>query len=470
MVFCKQCGAVLAGATACPTCGAAQPTAEMAALTAAPSHSTLPRWTFAGLAALAILAVAVVAMHTVSAAKQKAADVTTSLNAMPATVVPALETAGGSATDTINAGADQFSPWHSSTASTSAALPRIGMLVVTAIAEPDGDYESFKEIREISTKGITLSYHAAKTKDGSQEIADLTRVVLTQDLETAHNYAQLFGKNQPQSLPGTTAISVSKEVFAELLQKGSSEFTFQPEGIKGAIGNMMNVLGGFGGVQVKDAEGQAELEKLSKESCTLKRDGVALVAFPVLLNDQPTTLPALPAACTTDDGPAKFYILDQPDYPLLLAWKLGSGSQLQVTKISYPSAPAKETTAAASTHIEQQLEENKKVDIYGIYFDFGDDRLKPESTPVLAEIAAVLAAHPDWKLDVDGHTDNLGGDDYNLDLSRRRAAAVKAFLTKTYRIPPSRLETNGFGASRPVDTNATIAGRARNRRVELVRE
>jgi outer membrane protein OmpA-like peptidoglycan-associated protein len=121
-------------------------------------------------------------------------------------------------------------------------------------------------------------------------------------------------------------------------------------------------------------------------------------------------------------------------------------------------------------HIDQQLQENKKVEVYGIYFDFGSDRLKPESTPVLNEIAAVLAAHPDWKLNLSGHTDNIGSDESNLDLSKRRAAAVKASLIATHHIAPSRLETDGFGASRPVDTNTTLAGRARNRRVELVRE
>jgi outer membrane protein OmpA-like peptidoglycan-associated protein len=174
----------------------------------------------------------------------------------------------------------------------------------------------------------------------------------------------------------------------------------------------------------------------------------------------------------TDDGPADFYILDQPDYPLMLSWKLGSGSQLQVIKITYPPSPQprKSEQAAPATGIEQQLKEKKKVDIYGIYFDFASDRLKPESTPVLDEIAGVLKDNPDWKLTVNGHTDNVGGDAYNLDLSKRRAAAVKQALVTRYQVAPDRLSTDGFGATRPVDTNDTLAGRARNRRVELIRE
>ncbi len=141
-------------------------------------------------------------------------------------------------------------------------------------------------------------------------------------------------------------------------------------------------------------------------------------------------------------------------------------------KITYPPAPPsqKSNQPRPPSAIEQQLKENKKVDIYGIYFDFASDRLKPESTPVLEEIAGVLKDNPDWKLTVSGHTDNVGGDAYNLDLSKRRAAAVKQALVTQYHIAPERLSTDGFGASRPVDTNDTLAGRARNRRVELTRE
>jgi outer membrane protein OmpA-like peptidoglycan-associated protein len=344
------------------------------------------------------------------------------------------------------------------------------MLVVTAIADVDGDYESIKQIQSNNADGITLTYHGEKPKGDSHVVADVSRLVLAKDLDTAHKYAELFGMNQPRSFPGTTAITASKEVFTELSQKGSSQFSFQPDGMKGAIGNMVNVLAGFGGLSKKDLGGDKALESISQDECVLTREGSGLVAFPVLLDDQPATLPAVRAGCSTDDGPAEFYILNQPEYPLMLSWKLGSGSQLQVTKISYPPTSAKSATAGASSQIDQQLQENKKVEIYGIYFDFGSDELKPESTVVLDEIAAVLTAHPDWKLNVSGHTDNIGSDDSNLDLSKRRAAAVKASLVANHHIAPSRLETDGFGASRPVDTNATLAGRARNRRVELVRE
>jgi outer membrane protein OmpA-like peptidoglycan-associated protein len=89
---------------------------------------------------------------------------------------------------------------------------------------------------------------------------------------------------------------------------------------------------------------------------------------------------------------------------------------------------------------------------------------------VLREIANALDHNPTWKLRVEGHTDNIGGDDYNMDLSQRRAEAVKQALVTHYHIVAGRLTPQGFGATRPKESNDTLAGRARNRRVELVRE
>jgi OOP family OmpA-OmpF porin len=89
---------------------------------------------------------------------------------------------------------------------------------------------------------------------------------------------------------------------------------------------------------------------------------------------------------------------------------------------------------------------------------------------VLREIADALNHNSGWKLRVEGHTDNIGGDDYNMDLSQRRAEAVNQALVTRYHIAVDRLTPQGFGASRPKEPNDTLAGRARNRRVELVRE
>ena len=115
------------------------------------------------------------------------------------------------------------------------------------------------------------------------------------------------------------------------------------------------------------------------------------------------------------------------------------------------------------------MAEQGRVATHGILFDFGSDQLRPESTPTLKEIGGMLTGHPDLKLTIEGHTDNVGGDAANQALSEKRAAAVKQYLVSTYAIDAGRLTTKGFGASKPVSPNASAEGRQNNRRVELVK-
>jgi len=109
-----------------------------------------------------------------------------------------------------------------------------------------------------------------------------------------------------------------------------------------------------------------------------------------------------------------------------------------------------------------------RVALYGIFFDFNKADLKPESRPALEEIAKLLKQEPNLKLHVVGHTDNVGGYDFNLNLSKRRADAVVAALAREHGIAPGRLTPNGVAYLAPVAANTTEEGRAKNRRVELV--
>ena len=108
--------------------------------------------------------------------------------------------------------------------------------------------------------------------------------------------------------------------------------------------------------------------------------------------------------------------------------------------------------------------------VYGIYFDTGKADVKPESDATLNEIAKLLQGHPQLRLYVVGHTDNQGAVDLNMDLSRRRAEAVLATLTTKYAVPASRLRAYGCGPYSPVASNDSEDGRAKNRRVELVKQ
>lgn len=106
---------------------------------------------------------------------------------------------------------------------------------------------------------------------------------------------------------------------------------------------------------------------------------------------------------------------------------------------------------------------------HGILFDTGSDRLKPESAPVIQSIAKGLEANPALRLMIEGHTDSVGNAAANLDLSRRRAEAVKSVLVSQFKIDAGRLTTAGLGATKPIDSNDTPQGRSQNRRVELVK-
>jgi OOP family OmpA-OmpF porin len=108
--------------------------------------------------------------------------------------------------------------------------------------------------------------------------------------------------------------------------------------------------------------------------------------------------------------------------------------------------------------------------VYGIYFDTGKSAIKPESAQAIGEIAKLLAANPGLKLFVVGHTDNVGGVESNIKLSQDRAEAVLQALVRDHGIAPSRLRAFGCGLFSPVAANDTDEGRAKNRRVELVKQ
>jgi len=105
----------------------------------------------------------------------------------------------------------------------------------------------------------------------------------------------------------------------------------------------------------------------------------------------------------------------------------------------------------------------------GILFDVNSDKIKPESNGVLKEIATVLQENPTVKVKIIGHTDSDGDAALNLDLSKRRSAAVKNALSTVFGLDASRLETDGKGAAEPSEPNTTPQGKANNRRVEFIK-
>ena len=122
-----------------------------------------------------------------------------------------------------------------------------------------------------------------------------------------------------------------------------------------------------------------------------------------------------------------------------------------------------------SSEMAKQIASTGSVNLYGIYFDTDKTDIKPQSKPTLDEVGKLLAGDAGLKLKVVGHTDNIGTSEYNNSLSLRRARAVAGALVHDYNIAAERLTAIGAGFTQPVASNDTEDGRAKNRRVELVK-
>lgn len=129
-----------------------------------------------------------------------------------------------------------------------------------------------------------------------------------------------------------------------------------------------------------------------------------------------------------------------------------------------------QTVVADAAAFSNDLKTTGHVAVEGIYFDTASAVLKPQSGPALAEVAKLLKAEPELKLFVVGHTDTVGNVDANLKLSQERAASVIKALTTEHGVAAARLRPFGNGPFAPVASNSSENGRAKNRRVELVKQ
>jgi outer membrane protein OmpA-like peptidoglycan-associated protein len=115
------------------------------------------------------------------------------------------------------------------------------------------------------------------------------------------------------------------------------------------------------------------------------------------------------------------------------------------------------------------LQPEKSAVALNVFFETNSDRVIPRYHADLDKLGEVLKRHAEAPIEIAGHTDSVGSDQYNQGLSERRAASIKRYLTEHFAIPTERLMTKGYGESQPRETNETSQGRSVNRRVEVVR-
>ena len=306
-----------------------------------------------------------------------------------------------------------------------------------------GDYEVIVRITDVDTKGIRqTAFIDAVDQSGERRQVTIPRLVRTEDLVKSRMQVLGFLSSDALILDGTTALGPSRLVTHELLAKGSAAYSFR------------------------------SFSSRDSASGTLVRGG-SNIQFPVLINGLRVMLSAMVARGQMTSGsstrPFEQYIFDNPQHPISLRVAYGprGGSfpfkadfAREVVRIDWPRAK--------TSGLDEALTKTCRVEVPGIYFDFDRATLKPQSKEALDQIAAVVQRLPSRHISVEGHTDNIGGDSYNDQLSARRAAAVKTALERDYAIHGANVSTQGFGARRPLESNETLAGRARNRRVELV--
>jgi OmpA-OmpF porin, OOP family len=134
-----------------------------------------------------------------------------------------------------------------------------------------------------------------------------------------------------------------------------------------------------------------------------------------------------------------------------------------------PKAREQKMVVVKADEMAKTIESTGRIALYGIFFDTDKTDLKPESTPTLTEIGQMMKANPKLAIVVVGHTDKQGAYDYNIDLSRRRADAVVKALAASHGVDAKRMRGAGVGMVAPAASNDTEEGRAKNRRVEIVK-
>ena len=338
----------------------------------------------------------------------------------------------------------------------------VGLTILTAVSAPIvGDYETLKTVDALAADGamrMTITGESPNPVDKTTKSLSIGRSVRGADLAGAHTYKYVFSSEGENEYAGTTALGASASVLNDVRSKGRAEVHIDGEapGLGGLISGVMNMM--------TSSSADGTLGMGTNASGTLALAEPKPVAFPVIVNNVRTVLQAwhLKGHLSKGDQPADidWYILDDPANPLSLRYAMGN-DKLEVVRIAYP-------VANAANELERSLAHDRRAVLYGIYFDFNSAVMKPQSEPVLREIVDVMKREPSWTLKVEGHTDNVGGDVKNQDLSARRAASVREALIQRG-VLAARLTTGGYGASVPRETNTTLAGRARNRRVELTR-
>jgi len=312
-----------------------------------------------------------------------------------------------------------------------------GLAITAAVAHPSGDAEVILMVQSVAPDAYRMTF----SFEGPPEMGSskVTRRVLIKDHREARTMRNWYAESDPETFPGTTPF-FSSAIINDLRRDGRAQLIL-------LVATSAATLG------------QTAVQELPG---VVTRVESAPVSIPLLVNGRMVDLPAVHAKAEVGAGAlrrtADLYVLDDPDNPIILRWRDETRNS-RILKLDFPAAS-----------IERELSERRSTEVYGIYFGFGSAAIRPESERVLKDIADTMKRNPAWTLRIEGHTDGLGSDAANLDLSMQRSAAVRDALVGRFAIAADRLSAAGKGEGAPKASNDTAEGRAQNRRVELPRQ
>jgi len=201
--------------------------------------------------------------------------------------------------------------------------------------------------------------------------------------------------------------------------------------------------------------------KVDLDGCPLDMDGDRVPDYLDKCPDTPRGVKVDANGCPLDtDGDGVYDYLDKCP---------GTKRGVKVDANGCPPMAEARVAPKAATAIEKQIVEKGRVTL-NVQFDTNKAVVKPAYEKDIRELADAMTAHPELKIMIEGHTDSVGADKYNMNLSQKRAEAIKNVLVKKYKIDPARLTAKGFGETKPIADNKTKAGRQQNRRVEASAE
>ena len=311
--------------------------------------------------------------------------------------------------------------------------PHEGLTITRAYTSQYGpDAEEFNVIRSVSPNGVFIDY-----SDTRGIVAQ--RLVRAGDRRVARTYLIGFDPSVPRVVVNTTSLGISSAALDELRSRGETQVNLMYDRKLSTIPGILRLV----------------------------NDGARM---PVMIESQIVNVPVLIARGSFQrgnrSGTGYFYFLSDVNNPVTVEYRIKFNWEQALRTSRTVRVSAGRSQQAA---MEQTLRTIRKLDVYGIHFDFDKATIRPQARRLISDIATTMKNNPTWTIAIRGHTDSLGAPDYNLALSARRAEAVKQAIVSGHGINPGRITTSGAGMNEPKAANDTLQGRAQNRRVELSR-